>query len=238
MRKHKLVIMILGVLCIPDITLAQDKNHISVQTGLLHCFFNGAPMMNTSFPNKANKPFNGLLINSLGLDYKRDLNSRNSLIVGYRTFWEIYDKNTNAYPINKPVICERHYFTVNVNYCRNNPITEKLNLIYGGGINFRHGFESIIITRGIIGYIQNDPNQPIYELLLESLIKNDPGLNAFSGIEYTPLKWLTFSTRIDLLGTLRFNDRDGKEEMKEVYDSPQYPSRFDLSFNLGVGFNF
>jgi hypothetical protein len=231
-------ILLLGALCAPSFTKAQNKNHIYLETGLLHCFFDGSPLMNTNYQNKANKPFNGLLINSLGIDYKRDFNSRNSLIIGYRIFWEIYDKNTNAYPIHEPVVGERHFLTVNINYCRTNLISDRISFIYGGGINFRHGFESIIITRGIIGYIQNDPNQPVYELLIENITKNDPGLNAFSGIEYTPLKLLTFSTKVDFLGTLRFNDRDGKKEMKEVYDSPQFPTRFDLSFNLGVGFNF
>ena len=231
-------IVLLGVLCIPSISMAQNKNHIYLQTGLFHCFFDGSPLINTNYLNKSIKPFRGLLINSLGIDYQRDFNSRNSLIVGYKSFREIYYKNTNAYPINKPVIGERRFLTVNINYCITNPISDRISLIYGGGVNFRHGSEYIIITRGIIGYIQNDPNQPVYELLIESLNRDDIGLNVFAGVNYSPLKWLTLSTKIDLLGALRFNDRDGEKEMKEVYDSPQFPTRFDLSVNLGVGFNF
>jgi hypothetical protein len=236
MNQTKLLILSLWiVIFVPGHLSAQSRNHIYLQTGLFHIFFDGSPLMNIRYHNISKKPFNGLLINSLGVDYKRDFDSRNSLIIGGRSFRESYDKHFNAYPINDPIVFQRLFLTFYINYCRTAPISKSVSLTYGGGINFRHGSESIIITRGIISYFHEEP---VYELLLVNLIKDDPGVNVFTGIDYTPVNWLTLSTKVDLLTAVRFNDKDGKAEMRDVYDSPQFPTRFDLSFNLGVGFNF
>lgn len=209
-----------------------------MQTGLFHNFFDDSPIMNTDYPNNAKKPFNGLLINSVGIQYERKIHRNGVLMIGYESFRESYDKHSNMYPIKEPIVGNRFFSTFRINYYRFIPFKPNLNFIYGGGINFRHGSEEIIITRGVIGYFNNDPNIPIYELMVENLIRNDPGLNVFAGIDYTPINWLTLSAKIDFLSSIRINDKDGMEEMKEAYDSPQFPTRYDLSFNLGVGFNF
>jgi hypothetical protein len=218
MRLLILHLILLGFIFTSNSAFSQAKNRIALQTGLFHCFFDGSPLMNLNYSNKAKKPFNGLLINSLGIQYIRKINEKNAIGVEYNSFREEYDKHLNKYPSEEPIVDNRLF-----------------NFIYGGGINFRSGSEAIIISRGIIG-IWN--GTPIYELVEENLIRNDLGLNTFVGIDYTPVKWLTLSAKINFLGIVYVNDKDGMREMKEVYDSPQFPSKYDLSFNLGLGFNF
>lgn len=84
----------------------------------------------------------------------------------------------------------------------------------------------------------SEPNTILMESKVVTVVRNDIGINAFAGIDYTPVKWLTLSTKINLLGFVYINDKENTRKMKEVYDSPQYPSRLDLSFNLGIGVNF
>jgi hypothetical protein len=55
---------------------------------------------------------------------------------------------------------------------------------------------------------------------------------------YSPKKWLTLYSNIDLLSFVNINDKAMAKELKEVYNSPQYPTRFDLSLKFGIGFNF
>jgi hypothetical protein len=227
--------MLLGVIFIPSILFAQPKNRITLQTGLFHCFFDGSPLMNINYQNKAKKPFNGLLINSLGILYNRKIKEKNFIGLEYNSFREEYDKHLNKYPSEEPIVDNRLFFTITLNYGRILPLGKQVNFIYGGGVNFRSGSEAIIISRGIIGVWNG---MTIYELVEENLIRNDFGLNTFIGIDYTPLKWLTLSTKINFLGIVYVNDKDGMREMREVYHSPQFPSRYDLSFNFGIGFNF
>jgi hypothetical protein len=227
--------LILGVLCIPGFSAAQNSNRISLQTGLLHTFFDGSPVMNFAYPNSAKKPFKGLLINSVGVQYRRSINEQSTFSVDVDVFHESYDKHESTYPTYEPMAQSRHFRTLKLNYVRIAPLNAKMDFVYGGGINFRTGSELIMITRGILAINGNDT---IFEILAKNLGRNDFGLNAFAGIDYTPVNWWTFSAKIDFLGSVILSDKKGRKEMKDVYDSPQFPSRYDFSFNLGVGFNF
>lgn len=40
------------------------------------------------------------------------------------------------------------------------------------------------------------------------------------------------------IGVLYVHDKEGQGRMSDVYNVPHYPSRFDLSINFGIGFNF
>jgi hypothetical protein len=235
MRNLKFNFILLGVLCTSSSIFAQDKNRITLQTGLFHCFFDGSPLMNTNYQSKGAKPFNGLLINSLGIQYRRAINEKSAFSVDYDYFEEGYRKYYGMYPTYEPMIGTRSWLTVKFNYIRILPLNDRFDFVYGGGINFRSGREVIIITNGIIGSIHGEP---AYESLVIPVGRNDIGLNAFAGLDYSPLKWLTFSSRIDFLSSIIMYKTDGRQKMKDVYDSPQFPSRYDLSFNLGVGFNF
>ncbi len=235
--KKIIIIILLGVFFTPSKIIAQEKNRISVQTGLFHYYFDKSPILNINHPGK-NKPspFNRLLINSLGLLYSRTLSSESYVSLEFNTFREGYDKHTSIYPYyGDPQIGFRFFETYNIGYTRIYKTKNKFNFVYGGGINHRRGEEIVIIA--IIPMAVNGEYE-LYELLLENIRRKDYGLNVFSGVEYTPKKWLTFYSKVDLLSFIYIHDKENLNKFKNHYNSPQFPSRFDLSLRFGVGINF
>lgn len=213
-----------------------QNNSIGVQIGLFHYFFDDSPILNVNYPSSSkNDIFGGLFINSVGLRYTRKINSRSQIDFELQSFRERYTKHTTTEKIIRPVVGWRNFSTIGTNYFRVKPIHDKFNIVYGGGLYFRHGSETIIISRFPIG---NFNGQTVYELLVESIKRNDIGINLSSGVEFIPKKWLTLYSKIDLLGFVYLNDKSKAKKMKEIYNAPQFPSRFDLSLKFGVGFNF
>ncbi|MEX1191694.1 MAG: hypothetical protein WED10_12480 [Brumimicrobium sp.] len=241
-RKLCFYAFLFGLFCTSGFALGQTKNRITVQTGLFHYYFDQAPILNVNYQSDAgSNPFNGLLLNSLGIKYTRNINTNSFFSVEYNMFEEQYVKHYKTYPLKEPMVGNRGFSTYNVSYGRILPLNNQFNFVYGGGVNYRRGLEVIIVSNHPLGGSlsgNSEYNTPLMESSVVTVVRNDIGINAFGGIEYTPLKWLTLSTKIDLLGFIYINDKEKTRKMKEVYDSPQYPTRFDLSFNLGLGFNF
>lgn len=214
-----------------------QKNNVVLQSGLFHNFFDKSPLLNVKYPSKYNKldVFNGLFLNSVGIAYNRSLDSNSTLGLELSIFRQHYRKNTFQYPMIQPLVGWRFFNTVGVNYTYKVPIGSKLNYTFGGGIHYRTGDEGIVINRLPIGEFNGET---VYELWVEHIGRNDLGISIFSGIEYSPKKWLTLSTKIDLLSFVYIHDKAMMEKMRDVYDSPQFPSRFDLSLKFGVAYNF
>lgn len=235
----------LGVLITPSVLLCQvsdslnlKKNRISLQTGLFHYFFDNAPILNLNYldsESSLQKPFKGLLLNSIGIQYNRKINTRSAFSFEVMSFFNSYKKHsavpTDFLSLEEPLVFSRRFTTININFSQSNNIAHKLHFIYGAGINYRHGVESILIN------ILLHPNWN--EFIIRSTIKNDLGLSTFFGIEYTPLEWLTLYTKIDFIGFIYLNDKKNIEHLKSYTNMPgHYPSRFDLSLRFGIGFNF
>lgn len=214
-----------------------QKNSIRIQTGLFHCFFDESPILNVNYPHKYSKLdiFNGLILNSNGLAYSRKINEKSQIGVEIQYFNVRYAKFNDGIIITKPVVGWREFVTGGIDYTYYKPINDKFKFNYGGGIYFRSGNETIIISRFPIGDFNGET---VYELLVEHVERNDFAINLTTGIEYSPKKWLTLYSKIDLLSFVYVHDKAMAKELKEVYDSPQYPTRFDLSLKFGVGYNF
>ncbi len=213
-----------------DTILGKAKNRITLQTGLFHCFFDGTPMINTNYRNKY-EPFRKLLYSSFGGQFRRQLNTKNAVLLEY-----MYHKSSylNVITELKNAITEIKYNTINATYERCLPIS-KFNLTYGGGLNYRIGNESILVD-----YLPhyNDANQVYYEPIKKSRKLNDFGINMRAGIEYTPSKWLTIFSKVDLLGFLYLSNKTVIKEIQQDYHMNNYPRRFDLSWRFGIGYNF
>ncbi len=240
MSKKTILIILLGLFFTPSASFCQitdtakiKMNRISLQTGLFHYFFDGAPLTNVGYLNKNVKPFNGFFIDSKGIQYTRIIDDVSSLSIEYMRFGNDYRKHALAFPISKGVIYFRSFFTFNINYNKYFPLTQKINFTYGGGINYRRGNETIVITR-----FQTTWG---YELIVHGSQKYDYGLNAFTGIEYTPKKWLTLYTKIDFLSLIYIYDKNAIIKLRQYTQHRvplHYPSRFDLSLRFGIGINF
>lgn len=228
-RMKQFHLLILGVVCTSSILFGQTNHRISIQTGLFHHFFDGSPILNLNYQNKLKKPFNGLLINSQGLNYAFRLNAKSAVSLDCLYFFEQYTKNIRE--ANKNSAFQRGFLTFTLNYERKLKMNSLLNFVYGSGVSYRYGREVIIVNFFISGNGQKD-------FFVEASQRSDMGINLFSGIEYTPTKRITLFGKIDFLGFVYRNATFAKKEFKEVYDAPQYPSRFDLSLRLGIGYNF
>lgn len=214
----------------PNTLFAQNNNRLSIQTGLFHCFFDKTPLLNTNYLNKADKPFNGLFYNSLGIQYQRKINSLSSIGIEYSYFYESY---WSVYPnLIKNIVPERQINTFNITYSRFIQLVPKLNFTFGGGTSFRFGSEYVVVN---YHYFQN---YGFYEPNVEVRLVRDVGVNIRTGIEYSPLKWLTLYTKINLIGFVYMNDHGRIERIRKFYNYKKYPSHFDLSWRFGIGFNF
>jgi hypothetical protein len=227
MREVKLII--LGVLCAPSIIFCQSKNRVSIQTGLMHCFFDRSPLINFKYPSKEIKPLHGIFLSSVGLQYSHNINSDFELSIETNYFYVGYRK-----PIIEEIYGQaisRGYLSFNFTAERFINFSKKNYFTYGCGIDYRHGAESIGVAYGEIA-------PGINEVLVEVCRRRDFGLISSVGYEYRPLRFLSLFTKIDLLGMVYINDKAAQNRLKEFYGISKYPSRFDLSMKLGVGFNF
>src|SRR5690554_72426 len=231
MLKKPLFILLFGLLA-SDITIAQ-KNRLSLYSGLFHNYFDGSPMLNINYHSDEWGILKNRFYSSFGIAFQREFNSKSSITgeIDYRTnYWEyvLADLKTN-------LVDSREYLTVNVGYNKNYKVSEKIDIIFGGGINFRRGYESIVVSYGkFIGFDTYHPN-------LISRNVNDFGLNIKTGIEYTPVKWLTLYSSFNLFGFFFLDDSETIELLQRDYEGygyVEYPHRFDLSWRFGVGINF
>ena len=214
------------------LTAQQYRHQIALQTGLFHYFFDKSPILNVNYPNTYRTPnlFNGLLINSFAINYTFRLTEKSNLSFEYSSFRINYSKYQRVFE-KHPVIGERTFSTFTLNYVREKEITKRFLFLYGGGINYRHGLEGIILTH----YPMADGGN---ELIYAVVLRKDIGLNTFAGIKYNFSNHFFFYSKVDLLGTVYFHDQKGKQKMDEIFNSPQFPSRFDSSLKLGIGVQF
>ena len=223
MKKTTILLMVLGAL-VPSIIFCQ-KNRMSIYTGLFHEYFDGSPMLNVNYHSDESGFLRDRLYNSYGIEYLRILNSKSQISIeasGIARGWSYMYSNSIT-----NVVSGRKFFTVNVNYERILPLSNKINFTYGGGINYRRGSEGIVVSY----YLK-------YDVGSVSRFINDFGLNVRTGIEYTPLKWLTLYTKFNFIGFVYFDHRETINKLQDVYGYEKYPNRFDMSWRFGVGFNF
>lgn len=224
-------IIVLGAIT-PSTIFCQSKNSFGIQTGLFHSFFDKSPLLNFNYQNSEYKPFNGLFYNSVGLHYKREIKLQTAISIEYMYYYEEY---LNVHPnLLKNVMFKRGYNTFNVTYERIHSLKSKLSYSYGGGLNYRIGSESVVLNYGYF------PVLNFYESLLETRILKDIGINLRSGIDYSPTKWLTFFSKLDIISFLYLNDKETIKKLRDSngYNYKSYPHRFDLSWRFGIGFNF
>lgn len=243
MKLIRIVLIILGAYA-PSIILSQNNNRISLQTGLFHSFFDGSAIINSSPTNQA-KPIynykilsnllNGILNDSRGVNYQRKINNKSAISIEYMTLGTDYNyKEVVNNSGVKPVIAWRNLKYVNLTYSRNVHLQKKFDFVYGGGVNYLWGYEGLYHYTAYFGW--GEPRFYGY-------YRRDFGLNLRTGIEYSPLKWLTLFTNFDFIGIIYLGakDVDGikvKNYYKDKYDLKNIPSRFDLSWRFGIGFNF
>lgn len=221
-------IIVLGIF-FPN-TFFSQKNSISIHSGVAHCFFDKTPIIDSYFFDKANNANYGLFYNSIGISFEHRVKVNSSISLSYDYYNEIYKSIFRTFQTN--AVFQRNTNTLKLGYHRFHPLGSHVSLKYGVGINYRLGQESVVV-----GYHQfGDLNA--YEINLESRFQSDLGLSLTGGIEYQPTRWLKLFTNFNILGITYIHDKEAIQRLQDVYNYKKYPSRFDLSCQIGIGFCF
>jgi hypothetical protein len=243
MKLIKILFITLGAY-VPSVLLSQNNNRISLQTGLFHSFFDGSAIVNSEPTNPTKRIKNykilsnllqGILNDSRGINYQRKINSKFSLSIEYMTLIAGYEYNQVFNNNNvKPVIVGRNLKYINLSFLKIIQLSEKFDFSYGSGFNYLWGHESLYHYTLYSGW--GEPRFYGYD-------RKDFGINLRTGIEYTPIKRITLFTNVDFLGItyLGAEDLDGNNVAKfykDKFDLKNIPSRYDLSWRFGIGFNF
>lgn len=236
--KYKILLVWLGVFTSSQVS-AQQKNSIAVQTGLFHYFFDDGQIMNVKYPQHR-FIFRGLLISSIALKYERMISEKASISLDFNLFYEYYYRNGYDFPIGAPIgtstILLRDFYTYCLNYNRTKKISERFSFVYGGGLSIRFGSEQLLVNKFPFGGF--GPNNEVgYEYTLIGTRKKDVAVNLLSGINYKISKRFFAYSLVDLYSTVYFSDKVGIAEYRK-YKITDFPSRFDLSLKLGIGYRF
>ncbi len=232
--------VLLGTI-VPSNTLFSQKNRFSIQTGIFHQFFDGTPIINTEhmITNTTWKIpqdiLGGYLSDSWGLQYKRMITSKSAISCEYSLFMGTYLPPFATW-VGGPRMYGRRLNKVNLTYSRKLTLNEHLDFVYGAGLNYQWGFEFYYLVS------PPHPNDLFGKYFFRGYRK-DFALNTRLGIDYKPIKYLTLFTYIDFLGSvyLKSENIDGIDTydfFNRNFNITKFPSRYDLSLNFGIGFNF
>ena len=208
---------------------AQSNNQVSIQTGLFHNFLDGAPIMNIG---KYHTPRN-IFLESYGLQYQRKLNPSQFLAInlsGYANYCVWLNEKDS-----KIMVSSRTFATLGGTFSNSKSLSKKMDLKYGGGINFR------MMTHSLDGYSVVSPlafGENYYDGTQFQL-----GTHGQISLNYTPLTWLTFYAQFRTEAYV-FSNNLGISQFTQFMNDFTYnkrlnfPSRFDLSLRFGIGINF
>lgn len=215
MKKSILAIFLTTSLSI----FSQSKHTISIQSGLVHSYFDNTPLVNLNYTSKDQGIFHGVFLGSNGLSYAFALNNKSSITFEGTRLARTYEKYRNDYQMGD--LERRVLSTFCIKYNRNFLLTEKTKFIYGAGVSYRKGFEDIHLG-------------PAPWPFNSSVVQYNIGLTTVAGIQYPLNNSFSIYSLIDLRTTLV--NLDNNFQNPRMYNG--YPNRFDLSLKLGLSFHF
>lgn len=215
-------------------TIAQ-LNSLRFQSGLVHCFFDGTPLIN-GYPKNYHE--SQLLYKSFGLEYQRILKNQIRLQADLSYFvhmYRFYDKMIviNGVSDSSFIDIQRVFADLQFSFLRNKSLNKNLAFQYGIGPTLRIG--SYLYDSEDINTVPNtkDPGMSCLDI----------GMNSKAELAYTPVKWLTLFSQVNLAGMLfrvgsPFGPTPSPLKLSSKPLQMNFPSRFDLSLRVGVGINF
>jgi hypothetical protein len=203
---------------------AKAQHQISVQSGALHYFFDNVPL----------KTINdgGLKNLSLGLQYQYKQASQRLITAQVNIFGNYREWATETPDIN--VIDSRTINELNVTFSRQKKLTKHFDCNYGLGPTLRRQY-FVIDTFNV----NADPlNLNFYQSNQLQF-----GLKGQATATYTPIKWLTLYSQLNLSGYIISRNLVGNYNTEFTSDfgtkkNMNYPSRLSTSLTCGLGFNF
>ena len=203
---------------------AKAQHQIGIQSGAFHYFFDNVPVKTIN--DGGFKNF------SHGLQYQYEQTSQR-LITAQVNIFGNYREWSTATP-NLNVIDSRTINEINVTFSRQKKLAKHFDWNYGLGPTLRRQY-FVIDTFNVNS---NPLNLNFYQSNQLQF-----GLKSQATVTYTPLKWLTLYSQLNLSGYMISRNLAGNynNEFTSDFGSKKqmnYPSRFYLHLNFGVGINF
>ncbi len=217
------LIYILLFLSITQLASAQSRHTISIQSGVIHSFFDNTPLMNINYTSKDQGLFHGVFLGSAGLSYAYALNQKSSITAEATILANSYRKYRYEYPVGEKYTISRILGTFCLKYNRYTELTERTRFFYGLGASYRYGIQDV----------RSGPNISFCSTLSKRYQSN-LGLTTTTGLQYQLNKRFSLYTMLDLR-TVAFNT-GGYFKNTILYD--RSPNRFDLSLKVGLSFHF
>lgn len=204
------------------------KNRLSFQTGLFHYSFDESRLMNTG---ELKYPPNGIFNASFSAAYQHQLPTQRWISIEMQRYQASYIYRSDVATVFRTV--HRQNIDLNATFITTKALQPKLNLCYGAGPGIRFAtYESDSLAV--------DPETLYWTS--RSLDQFQIGANGRFGLEYTPFKWLTLFSQLQMAAYVyaRNVSFSSKFEVEPYFKPTKFnvPSRFDLALRFGVGINF
>ena len=220
--------------CFVQSQLLAQRNSIRFQSGLVHCSFDGIPLFNLE---NANYDENQFLNASFGVQYQRIFKNQIKLQTDFLLYAHSFKTVDQVILFdNQPrnIYETKSKFYTDLQFCflKSTPLHKTLAFNYGLGPVLR-----------LASYVYQEPEVILSCFGPPTTNCLDIGANARAEIAYSPIKWFTIFSQLNFVGFIyRFDDPFGPKPDPLIVNASQYqlnfPSRFDLSLRVGVGFNF
>lgn len=223
MLKQFFIVIAFGTL-LPNAIVAQDVNRIAVQSGVFNCFFDGRPIVSGS-------RVKDILFDSKGIVFTRRMN-KSQISLEYMKFSGAYGYTLNFgsdFGKLQPIWKNTRY--ISGFYQRFIPFNKRWTVDYGIGVTYFWGTESY--------YHRSWKNFGWTESYASGFGRQSLGVNVRTGIEYTPLHWLTVFSHFNFMAVaFEENSIRPSNLYEEKYGMKNIPNKYTLSWRFGVGVNF
>jgi hypothetical protein len=223
MFKQLVILTAFGII-FPNAVFSQNYNRISLQSGLMNCFFDGTPIINK--PRAVD-----FLFDSKGIEFMRRINNKSQISLEYMSFNGAYNDSLNFGKADAPAqFMWKQLKFITCFYNRSLPIDSHWSFQYGAGVTYSWGNAALHHYAFNTGFWTESFNSGYFS---ENL-----GLNLKAGIEYTPIKWLTIYSNFNFLGSIyQKNTIDYSQSYTASYHK-NVPSKYAVSWRFGLGFNY
>ena len=234
--KRLIYIILLAVSFTASNSFSQNKNSFSMQTGILNHFYDAPTVLINSdvkFNGKIKSYLNSKLIKSVGIKYERKINYKHSISLSVNNFTGGYAKLSQIKESTiLPEITYRKWFFISTQYHYTFYKSEKINLMFGGGINYRKGYEEIFISIfPVWGGV-------FYEPYYEYIGKEDIGVTLDIGIKYNFWKNFFLHSKIDIQYYFYNKYKVENKFYQEKYWYFKPTKNLNHTFTIGIGIDF
>ena len=241
-KSTQIVIFLVAIFATRNV-YSQKKNSLTYQSGILNYFYDKDPVLVNKIYLKSVKGIrdfnNNVLSRSRSLNYSRDIGGKSNMSIIGGLFRSEYTRKSLPEYENTPTVLFRKWYFLSLEFNRLLLSRNKLQLFYGVGLIYRHGFEVYHVNSypafnigGSIGYESN----------FEFISVKSFGTAINLSIKYEFWKRFFLFSKLDTQ-YYAFTSKTSKDEFKEMenlYASFKFtaPKKVNHTFTIGIGVDF